>query len=110
VIKTGTKNVVATVPVGQEPYEVAVNPKRKRAYVANQLTNPGTVSVINTSSNKVVATITTGAPPIGPPTGVAVTPDGKHVYVTNESTPTGTVAVIKAATNKVVATIPVVRP
>ena len=63
--------------------------------------------MINTSTNKVAATITTGAAPIGPPTGVAVKPDGKHVYVTNESTPIGTVADIKAPTNKVVATIPV---
>ena len=56
--------------------------------------------MIDTSTNKVVATVTTGASPIGPPTGVAVTPDVKHVYVTNESTPTGTVAAIKTATNR----------
>ena len=48
------------------------------AYVANG-SNPGTVSVIDTATNTVVATVAVGSNPIG----VAVTPDGKHVYVTN---------------------------
>jgi YVTN family beta-propeller protein len=38
-----------------------------------------TVSVINTTTNKVTATVDVGINP----EGVAVTPDGKKVYVTN---------------------------
>ena len=44
------------------------------AYVSNG-SNPGTVSVIDTATNTVVATVAVGSNPIG----VAVTPDGKHV-------------------------------
>jgi YVTN family beta-propeller protein len=57
--------------------------------------------VIDTSANKVVATVVVGSEPFG----VAVTPDGKHVYVTNVGTNPGTVSVIATATNKVVATV-----
>jgi YVTN family beta-propeller protein len=68
------------------------------AYVANAGDN--TVSVIDTATNMVVATIPVG----GGPAGVAVVPDGKHVYVTNGSS--NTVSVVDTATNMVVATIP----
>jgi YVTN family beta-propeller protein len=57
--------------------------------------------VIDTASNKVVATI-----PVGTfPSSVATTPDGTHAYVTNEFD--ATVSVIDTASSKVVATIPV---
>src|SRR5438128_5291975 len=46
-----------------------------RAYVTNESSN--TVSVIDTATNTVVATI-----PVGPvPVGVAITPDGTRAYV-----------------------------
>ena len=47
------------------------------AYVANDADS--TVSVIDTATNTVVATIAVGSRP----SGVAVTPDGKHAYVAN---------------------------
>ncbi len=59
------------------------------------------VSVINTETNAVVATIPVGSYP----EGVAVNPAGTRVYVTNVES--GTVSVIDAATNMVVATVPV---
>jgi YVTN family beta-propeller protein len=69
------------------------------AYVANNgLT---TVSVIDTATNTVVATV-----PVGNlPNGVAVTPDGKHAYVTwlLANNVSGNVSVIDTATNMVVA-------
>jgi YVTN family beta-propeller protein len=50
-------------------------------YVANGRDN---VSVIDTASNSVVATI----PVAGDARGIAVTPDGKQVWVTNsDATP-----------------------
>ena len=50
------------------------------AYVVNEVS--ATVSVIDTASNTVVATI-----PVGEnPQGVAITPNGKFVYVTSGPT------------------------
>jgi YVTN family beta-propeller protein len=70
-----------------------------RAYVTNLIS--GTVSVIETATNTVTATIPVGSSP----RGVAVSPDGTRAYVTNESS--DTVSVIDTATNTVTATIPV---
>jgi YVTN family beta-propeller protein len=61
----------------------------------------GTVSVIDTGNNTVVATVATGI--LNGPFGVAITPDGSRVYVTNSSG--DTVSVIDTASNKVVATV-----
>ena len=58
-----------------------------------------TVSVIDTASNTVTATIPVGSGP----GGVAVTPDGSRVYIGNEG---GNVSVIDTASNTVTATIP----
>jgi YVTN family beta-propeller protein len=69
------------------------------AYVTNQDSND--VSVIDTASNTVIATI-----PVGHrPQGLAGTPDGKFVYVANSDGITGAVSVIDTATNAVVATV-----
>jgi YVTN family beta-propeller protein len=111
VIDTATNTVVGTpIPVGIQPQGVAVTPDGKHAYVANRHNDtPGTVSVIDTASNMVVATVSVGVG-VGP-TGVAVTPDGAHAYVTNFGTSPvsviGTVSVIDTASNMVVATVPV---
>src|SRR3989442_6835324 len=69
------------------------------AYVANQ--GSSTVSVIDTASNTVVATIPVGSSP----NGVAITPNGAFVYVANEGS--SSVSVIDTASNTVVATVPV---
>jgi YVTN family beta-propeller protein len=69
------------------------------AYISNSGSN--TVSVINTATNTVVATVSVGTNPFG----VAMTPDGSRVYVTNEGS--NTVSVIDTATNTVTATVPV---
>jgi YVTN family beta-propeller protein len=69
------------------------------AYVANN--GDGTVSVIDTATRKLVATIPVGRGG----DGVAVTPDGKRAYVANSGS--NTVSVIDAASNKVVGTVQV---
>ena len=69
------------------------------AYVTNEHSN--NVSVIDTATNTLVATIPVGTIPFA----VAVTPDGTHVYVANEGS--NNVSVIGTATNTVVKTIPV---
>jgi YVTN family beta-propeller protein len=68
----------------------------QNAYITN---DGGPVSVIDTASNTVIATIPVGA------WGVAVTPDGSTVYVGNRFF--NTVSVIDTASNTVTATIPV---
>jgi YVTN family beta-propeller protein len=70
------------------------------AYVTNY-NFAGTVSVIDTATNTVVATVDVGSFPLS----VAVTPNGQRAYVTNQSSKS--VSVIDAATNAVVATVPV---
>jgi YVTN family beta-propeller protein len=52
--------VVAAVPVGDEPNGVAVTPDGKHAYVANFESLD--VSVIDTATNTVVATVATVEP------------------------------------------------
>jgi YVTN family beta-propeller protein len=72
--------------------------------VANEDSN--NVSVINTKTNKVIATVPVGKEP----NGVAVTPNGTKVYVVNSgdnyNTPS-TVSVIDTATNKVITNVTV---
>jgi YVTN family beta-propeller protein len=65
------------------------------AYISNFASN--TVSVIDTATNTVVATV-----PVSFPFGVAVNPAGTFAYVTDAS---NTVSVIDTATNTVVATV-----
>ncbi len=54
VIDTATNTVTATIPVGPEPYGVAVTPDGSKVYVANF---SNSVSVIATATNTVTDTI-----------------------------------------------------
>jgi YVTN family beta-propeller protein len=83
-----THAIHATIAVGSNPYAVALTPDGHFAYVANcgefcWNDNPpssiSTVSVIDTSTNKVASTIS--LPASSGPTGVAITPDGAFAYV-----------------------------
>jgi len=84
---------------GDIPTGVAVNPTGTRLYVTNQGSN--TVSVIDTSSNTISATVPVGNSPYG----VVVNPSGTRVYVANLDT--NFVSVIDATTNTVIATVTV---
>ncbi len=78
-------------------FPVEVWAQAPRAYITNLSAN--TVSVIDTATNTVAATV-----PVGNfPNGVAVTPDGARVYVANVFG--NTVSVIDTATNTVTATV-----
>ena len=89
---------VATVTVGGNPFGAAITPDGKYAYIANNLEN---VSVIDTATNKVVATVATEKG-----LSIVITPDGKYAYVTNWEG----VSVISTATNTVVDTIAIGDP
>src|SRR5215207_9113657 len=69
-----------------------------RAYVTNN--NDNNVSVIDTATHSVIATVPVG---LGP-AAVAVTPNGRFAYVANQMG--NSISVISAASNTVVATVP----
>ena len=75
-----------------------MNPAGTRVYVTNYDSN--NVSVIDTATNTVVATVTVGSDPFG----VSENPAGTKVYVANQGS--NNVSVIDTATNTVVATVP----
>jgi YVTN family beta-propeller protein len=112
VIDTATNKVTAKISLvtspletGQTAFGVAVSPNGSKVYVTRQgitVQDPGSVFVIDATTNTVV-----GIVPVGPqPTGVAVSPDGNKVYVTSSVTGGDGVSVIDAATNTVTTTIP----
>ena len=83
---------IALVLVG---FEVSSTFAQTRAYVANRFT----VSVIDSATNTVVATV-----PIEGVGEIAITPDGAFAYLTM---PNQTISVLDTATNTVVATVPI---
>ncbi len=107
-ISTSTNTVIDTdpeadgvqhIPVGDRPRGIAISPDGREAYVANA--GDDTVSVINTATKTVVATITVGKEP----QGVAFAPDGATAYVTNIED--NNVSVIDTATQTQTTTIAV---
>ena len=109
VIDTNTDSVVNTIQVGTFPDSIAFNPSGSEAYVTNYYS--GTVSVINTTENKVVGDIRI-SPPItshignstNGPIGVVFDPSAALAYVTNKN---GTISVVDTLTETVVNTIDV---
>jgi YVTN family beta-propeller protein len=77
--------VVAKIPVGEHPNQLALHPADDRLFVACASTN--CVSVIDTKQGTVTETIMTALFPRSPegstPDAVAVSPDGKSLYVAN---------------------------
>ena len=100
VIDTATNQVIDTIHNLARPLQVAITPNGSRAYVATQGFSPPAVSVIDTASNTVIASIPI---PRGAPFDVAITPDGSRAYV--PAGVFGIVWVIETATNAVVASI-----
>ena len=79
---------------------LAVDPLSAEAQSFAYVTaRPSSVTVINTSTDNVVATVTVGNDPFG----VAITPDGTSAYVANSGS--GSVSVIDTTSRMVVATI-----
>ncbi len=67
--------VTATIPVGDNPIGVAVDPAGRRVFVANYASN--SVSVIDADTLSVVATVATGVQPMA----VAVDRSSRKAYV-----------------------------
>ncbi len=94
---SSTLGLGIVIPGASLPQSVAITPNGEYAYVA---CGDGAISVINTDTNNVTATI-----PLGngdSPNDIAITPDGEYAYVCAGTT---AVLVISTATNTVAATI-----
>jgi YVTN family beta-propeller protein len=63
--------------VGRSPHDITWTPDGRFAYVVNEGSN--TMSVINTRTDQVTATIPTGASP----TSIAVLSNAKQAYASN---------------------------
>lgn len=112
VVDTSTNQVVKTISdsLPPRPAGVAVNPSGSRAYIAHigdwygSGYNGDSVSVIDTGTNTVIATVNGMKGPLS----AAVSPDGNRVYVTNfgDIYQNSSLSVIDANNNTVVAVVP----
>ncbi len=96
-VQNDANRKVAEIRVGDEPNNLAIHPNGQTVYVANTVS--GTVSVINTASQRVVATLLAGTEPYG----IALTPNGSKLYVANARS--DDVTVINTANNTLIRTI-----
>ncbi|MEU6973947.1 IPT/TIG domain-containing protein [Kitasatospora aureofaciens] len=86
------------IPVGHAPIVAAITPDGRHVYVTNF--DSSSVSVIDTTTRSVIATIDVSSGPWG----VAVAPDGLRAYVAGFGS--DAVAVIDTTTNRVAASVP----
>jgi YVTN family beta-propeller protein len=104
---TGELNVIDTVnakvsktialPAGSRPMKVKLSPDEKRLYVSNG--RAGTISVFDTHSYELLATIKVGTRPWG----IAISPDGNLLFSANG--PSNDVSVVDLKTNQEVSRI-----
>ena len=98
VVSVPTQTTIATIPVADTPFDLVVTPDGRHVYAAN-----GSISVIDTTTNTVAATIHT---PYDSSLAVAVSADGSWVYSTNLIG----IDVASTETNAVVTTIQTNQP
>lgn len=103
-VSTITQTQTAFQPISGGCADVALNASGTIAYVTSNFgstTSPGSLSVINTATHAVLATVRVGILP----EGVAVSPSGTEVYVANAAS--NSVSVVSTVTNAVTNTIAV---
>jgi len=102
VLNTTNDSVVTTiVPVGSAPVAAVYDSRKGEVFVSNH--NSASVTVINATSNWVVATVSDGS--VSYPEGLAYDPAQGEVFVANNGA--GDVAVINDSENAVVAVVPI---
>lgn len=92
----------ADIVVGSVPEGVAISPDGRKAYVLNKV--DGTISMLNTATNRVIISLPVHPTLTVPAQAVAVSPDGRRVYVAGG---TNSIAVLDAANIGLRDTIPV---
>jgi YVTN family beta-propeller protein len=102
VVDTGTRAVVATIPVAQGPHGMAVSRDGRTVYVTGD--GSSSLNIIDTATDRVVKTVEVGKTP----NGVALTPDGKLLLVAVYGT--DRVAFLDTAAQRVVGTVAVAKP
>jgi YVTN family beta-propeller protein len=97
-VSYGSNRVLGSpIPVGTGPVSVAYDPANGDMYVANR--NNNTISVIDSNTNAVIATI-----PIPTPTGIVYDSANSNIYATGYNSPTG-VIVINGTTNTITGSV-----
>jgi len=91
--------LIASIPVGAGPADVAVSPDGARLYVAH--TGTDTVSVVDLATRAVVATVAVDDQPVA----LAISPDGTRLYVAHSRT--GLLTSLDTSTDTVAATLDV---
>jgi len=85
VFNTEIQNIVAEIPVGDNPNELCLTKNGKYLYVANA--NDNSVSVISTTENKVIENLNTALYPDAPSgsttNGLALSADEKTLFIAN---------------------------
>lgn len=99
VIDTATNQFVGPeIPVGSAPYNIAVTPDGKTAYVGNDSSE--SLNVVNLQTGQAAPALELGTNLYV----IAIGPDGKTAYMTTSS---GKVLVLDTQTNQVVGSIPI---
>jgi YVTN family beta-propeller protein len=101
-VNIATRAAVATIKVGHNPTGVTVSPDGTKAFVANN--GDGTISVINTATNKVMGAPIKIADGFLDNMAIAVSPDGTTIYVARSDAP-GSLVVVSVATGKVTSSL-----
>ena len=91
-VATGGLSAVKIIPVGANPQAAVMTPDGREVYVTDM--DADAVTVIDTRSRTVTATVSVGKNP----KAIVVSPDGRHVYVANNG---GNVSVIDTGTKQV---------
>jgi YVTN family beta-propeller protein len=101
VVDTGSTKVLASIPLGNEPYPrgIVLNSKGSVAYVAGSYTNR--VFVLDLTTNTLAGTIA-----VSSPQGMALSADGSKLYAASLYSPVLTV--IDTRSNKVIDTVGIV--
>lgn len=86
-VSGSTPVLTSTISVGSNSKSIAVSPDGSRVYIGNNGSTDNSVSVIDTATNTVIATVVAPAAPTTPsafldaPRGMVVSPDGSTLYV-----------------------------